>query len=121
MKRTLLCASGFLLLFAAGCNSDQHNNPDEIRRQTAQATKDARQDAKAVVQGVEDGLKTKNSSAIDINNASADQLKSLPGIDDVRARHIIANRPYDHSNDLVKKHVISQDEYDRISSQVVAH
>ncbi len=120
MKRTVLISLCAALISIAGCNSDQRNNPDELRHDTAKATKEAAQDAKAVVQGVEDGLKSKTSSAVDVNSASADQLRALPGIDDAHARRIVANRPYGNSDDLVKKHVISQAEYDRISSQVAA-
>jgi DNA uptake protein ComE-like DNA-binding protein len=114
---TLIC---FSLLFAGCSPSNQNPTPDQIRQDTAKATKTAAQDAKAVVQGVEDGIKAKNANAVNINTATADQLKTLPGVDDVRAGRIIANRPYDHSDDLVRKHVVSQAEYDRISGQVVA-
>jgi len=100
----------------AGCNANP--TPDQIRQDTAKATKTAAQDAKAVAQGVSDAFK--KNDAVNINAASADDLEKLPGIDAARARRIIANRPYDHSDDLVKKHAISKDEYDRISSQVVA-
>jgi DNA uptake protein ComE-like DNA-binding protein len=92
--------------------------PEQIRRDTAKATRAAAQDAKAVVQGVGDAMK--KNGAVDVNTASADDLEKLPGVDPARARRIIANRPYDHTDDMVKKHAISQDEYDRISSQVVA-
>jgi DNA uptake protein ComE-like DNA-binding protein len=114
MKRVLLAALGIVLL--AGCQQRQQPSPDQIRQDTAKATHKAVQDAKAVGQGVVDGLK--KSKTVNINTASADQLKGLPGIDDARARRIIANRPYDHANDLVKKGVVPQAEYDRISEQV---
>jgi DNA uptake protein ComE-like DNA-binding protein len=118
--RALLTVSSFLLLFAGCSPSHQNPSPDQIRHDTAKATETASKDAKAVVQGVEDGLKSKSANAVNINTATADQLKTLPGIDDVRANRIIADRPYDHSDDLVRKHVISRDEYDRIAGQVVA-
>lgn len=124
MKRILLFTLSLVLLTTIGCKSvDQNPTPEQIRQDTAKATKTAAQDAKAVVEGVKDGLKSKTpgtAGTININTASADDLKTLPGIDDVRAHRIIANRPYDHADDLVKKHVVSRDEYDRISGQVVA-
>ena len=101
----------------AGCRPIQPT-PDQIRQNTAKATHDAVQDAKAVGQGVWDGLK--KSKAVNINAASQDQLEKLPGIDEARARRIIRDRPYDHADDLVKKGVIPQAEYDRISGQVEA-
>jgi DNA uptake protein ComE-like DNA-binding protein len=114
MKRVLLGLLGIVLL--AGCQQSQQPSADQIRQDTAKATHEAVQDAKAVGQGVVDGLgKSKN---VNINSASADQLEKLPGIDDARARRIIAHRPYDHADDLVKKGVVPQAEYDRISGQV---
>jgi DNA uptake protein ComE-like DNA-binding protein len=119
MKSVLL---GMLCIVAlAGCQPSQPT-PEQIRQDTAKATHEAVQDAKAVGQGVADGLKKAGSGSgpVDINSATPDQLKKLPGIDDARARRIAANRPYDHADDLVKKHVVSQAEYDKISGQVVA-
>lgn len=106
----------------AGCN--QNPSPEQVRQETAKATATAAKDAKAVAEGVADGLKSKvgtSGTQVNINTATADDLKTLPGVDDVRAHRIIANRPYDHSDDLVKKHVVNQAEYDRISGQITAH
>ena len=57
---------------------------------------------------------------MNINNATPDQLEALPGIDAARARRIIAGRPYRSSDDLVKRHLVTKAEYDRIAGQVVA-
>lgn len=114
----LLGTLGIVVL--AGCQQNQQPSPDKIRQDTAKATHEAVQDAKAVGQGVMDGLKKAGSGSVDINSASADDLKKLPGIDDARAKRIIAHRPYDHADDLVKKGVVPQAEYDRISGQVEA-
>ena len=117
MKRILLLTLGLSLMTVLGCSPAQRS-PDTIRQDTAKATEAARQDAKAVVEGVKEGLKAKG--LVNINTAAADQLRSLPGIDSARANRIIANRPYDHPDDLVKKRVVSQAEFDRISAQVAA-
>jgi DNA uptake protein ComE-like DNA-binding protein len=101
----------------AGCTSHDRS-PDEIREQTAHATSTAARDAKAVVQGVVEGVKQQRT--ININRSSADDLKSLPGIDDATAHHIIDSRPYGDSYDLVKRHIISHGEYDRISGKIEA-
>lgn len=115
MKLVWMGMLGMVLL--AGCRPSQPT-PDQIRQQTANATHDAVQDAKAVGQGVWDGLK--KSKTVNVNSATRDQLEALPGIDEARARRIIANRPYSHADDMVKKGVIPQAEYDRISGQVEA-
>src|ERR1017187_7360053 len=111
MKRTLFFTLTLALLTAIGCTQAQRN-PDVIRQDTAKAAAEAKQDAKALVQGVEDGLKTKGQ--VNINNATPDQLEALPGIDAARARRIIAGRPYQSSDDLVKRHLVAKAEFDRI-------
>jgi DNA uptake protein ComE-like DNA-binding protein len=105
-------------LVLAGCTAHDRS-PDQIREQTAHATSTAARDAKAVVQGVVDGVKEQHT--VNINRSSSDDLKSLPGIDDAAAQRIIEHRPYSDSDDLVKRHVISHDEYDRISGKIDAH
>jgi DNA uptake protein ComE-like DNA-binding protein len=117
MKRTLFFTLTLALLTAIGCTQAQRN-PDAIRQDAAKVAAEAKHDAKAVVQGVEAGLKTKGQ--VDINSATKDQIEALPGIDAARARRIIAGRPYQSSDDLVKRHMVSKAEYDRISGQVVA-
>jgi DNA uptake protein ComE-like DNA-binding protein len=115
MKWTL--ALSLALFVVTGCTTQQRS-PDQIRKETANATSTAARDAKAVVQGVADGLKQKGP--ININRASSDDLKTLPGIDDAAAHRIIENRPYDTAGDMLKKHVISKAEFDRIADKVTA-
>jgi len=115
MKLRLL--SAIVLLSLAACTPEKRS-PDAIREDTARATKEAAKDAKAVAQGVMDGLKAKGP--VNVNNASADDLKTLPGIDDAAAHRIIDNRPYGDSHDLVKKRVITKHAYDQIAGKVTA-
>ena len=115
MKYGFACTAVLVVLTA--CTSQQRS-PDAIREQTAHATSEATRDAKAVVQGVYDGLK--EGGAININKASADRLETLPGIDADAARRIIERRPYGASYDMVKRHAITKSEYDRIASKVTA-
>jgi DNA uptake protein ComE-like DNA-binding protein len=112
-----LALVSLILLALAGCTSHERS-PDEIREQTARATSTAARDAKAVVQGVAQGIKQQRT--ININKSSADDLKSLPGVDDATANRIIEHRPYSDSYDLVKRHLISHEEYDRISGKIEA-
>ena len=107
-----------LTLLALTACTPHHRSPDEIREQTARATSTAVRDAKAVTQGVVEGVKQQRT--ININRASADDLKVLPGIDDAAAQRIIDHRPYTDSDDLVKRHVISRAEYDRIAGKIEA-
>ncbi len=58
---------------------------------------------------------------IDINSAGKDELMKLPGVGDVTAQKIIDNRPYNAKNDLVRKKIVGQAEYDKIKDQIIAH
>jgi len=66
---------------------------------------------------------TSNASTklLDINSASADQLETLPGIGDAYSREIIANRPYNRTDELVEKKVVPQASYDVIKDLIVAN
>jgi DNA uptake protein ComE-like DNA-binding protein len=118
--RSIFLATAALLTISAftACNKST-DNPDEIRRRTAEATETVRQDTKAVVEGVKEGM-GKSDRGINIDKASREDLLSLPGITDRDADRIIANRPYDDTHDLVKRHIVTQGEYDKIQDRVIA-
>ena len=57
---------------------------------------------------------------MDINSATDKELASLPKIGEVKAKAIIKGRPWGGKDDLVKKKVLSQAEYDAIKDLIIA-
>jgi len=58
---------------------------------------------------------------LDINTATAEQLKALPGMGDAYIARIIAGRPYTAKNQLVTRGVIPQAAYEKVKDQIIAH
>ena len=60
-----------------------------------------------------------SNARIDINRATEQQLEAaLPGVGPVRAKAIVAGRPYAEPQDLVSKKVLTQGVYDGIKGHV---
>jgi DNA uptake protein ComE-like DNA-binding protein len=60
------------------------------------------------------------ADAIDINHASKDDLKTLPGIGDAYANAIIKNRPYKNKTQLRSRNVIPDATYNKIKDKIIA-
>jgi len=58
---------------------------------------------------------------LDINSATAAQLKALPGMGDEYVARIIAGRPYTAKNQLVQRGILPQTAYAGISDKIIAH
>jgi hypothetical protein len=98
----------------AGCSQPQ--NSQDLKEKTAQATAEAKRDAKAMAAGIREGWS--RDKALDLNTSTKEQLLTLPGMTAAEADRIIAGRPYDEPGDLVTRRMVTKVQYDKISDRV---
>jgi competence protein ComEA len=106
-----------------GASFAQSSNPPVCTKaantKTQQTTSSAKT-AQAPAQSGKPAKKAPPSKLIDINSATVEQLKMLPGINDPLAQKIVEGRPYRVKTDLVRKNVIPQAAYNKIAGLVIA-
>ena len=127
----------------AGCyNRSNQQNDEELKRQSAQATREVQKGAKelaaeskvaaanavdgvnAIAQGVKEGVNSPKSAdsgdRVDINSAATARIALLPGVSLTKAQDIVKGRPYDSPRALVGRGLLTQAEYARIADKIIA-
>src|ERR1700712_4237412 len=57
---------------------------------------------------------------LDINSATADELKALKGVGDAYSAKIIAGRPYKGKDELLQKKIVPEKTYAEIKDKIIA-
>jgi competence protein ComEA len=108
MKRILITLAVVLAFVFAG--AAQAPKKSESKKSATVEQKAATQ--KAATQ--------KAADLIDINSATADQLKTIPGIGEAYSAKIIKGRPYKAKNELVQKKILPQAVYNKVKDLIIA-
>lgn len=122
MRTSAVVATLAITSFALGCTASPHSQ-EEVRHDAAAATATVASDLKGAALGIRDGLKSTVThdpakAAVNINSATRPTLETLPGITPALASQIVAHRPYRDSIELRKRHIVTPEEYDRISARL---
>jgi len=57
---------------------------------------------------------------VDINKASLDDLKKVPGLDESMAKKVVDGRPFKSVDDLLSKKILAKDVFDKVKPLLMA-
>ncbi|HEY3399083.1 MAG TPA: helix-hairpin-helix domain-containing protein [Geothrix sp.] len=116
---TMVLALSALLAPAFPAQAQEKTEPSrkaDARAAKSDKTKTAGAKAKARAKAKAEA----EAKAVDINSATKDQLKALPGITDAYADKIIAGRPYKSKAFLVTNNIIPEGLFQTLRHRVIA-
>jgi len=62
-----------------------------------------------------------DQNKLDLNTATAAELRALPGMGDAYVKRIVEGRPYTAKNQLIRRGILPEAAYDQIKDQIIAH
>jgi DNA uptake protein ComE-like DNA-binding protein len=122
-KSALIAAT--LLLSAGLCFAAETPAPAiDVKGAVKSAGNSAKSDAAAVKQDAKgktaDGKAVTKAKIVDINTASAAELKVIPGIGDAYAEKIITGRPYANKAQLKSRNILPANVYEQVKDLIIA-
>ena len=120
-KAAVRYLSALALAFACVAGSPAQEDAPKPKKAPSKATQEAK--TKAWEKKAKERAKVDaeaKAKAVDINHATKDELKMVPGITDAYAAAIIAKRPYKTKADLVTKNAIPFGLYQSLRKKVAA-
>jgi len=90
---------------------------DSAKASADKSKADAKADVKGAAETTKAGAKAK---LVDINSASAAELKAIPGIGDTYAAKIIAARPYANKTQLKSRNILPVPVYEQTKDLIIA-
>jgi len=66
-------------------------------------------------------MQGQHMGTLDLNSASLEELRMVPGINEATAKKIVESRPYARADELITKKVLSRAAYDSIKEHITVN